>query len=126
MTMFKYEGPGWYKMRNGGKVWVGCDLRDSGNSFIAFPIRGAVITDGCISEISWTGDGRDGSAGDYDLIGPWTEPRKVKLWVNVYDDLSPDACDNRLEANEWASHWENKGKKRIACVEIEVTEGEGL
>ena len=124
MKMFKYEGPGWYKMRNGEKAWVACNLNDSGFKQSA-PLMG--MTDyGCKRIWRENGVFEEGVVGHFDLIGPWREPRKVKLWVSAYDDGNPFAYNTRREADDWAAKLERNGIKRIACVEIEVTEGEGL
>lgn len=48
-------------------------------------------------------------------------PEKIKLWVNVYNDGIPCGVHHsRVKADSSA------GSGRIACVEIEVTEGQGL
>jgi len=63
----------------------------------------------------------------YDLIETWKEPRKGTVWVNVWrdrdnDEISYGAANRRTEAdNEKYSSYE-----RIACVEVNWTEGQGI
>ena len=59
----------------------------------------------------------------YDLIEPWKEPRKYKLFLNVYaigSTFGTHTYSSREEADR------NPAPNRIACKEIEVTEGDGL
>ena len=52
---------------------------------------------------------------------PWrVKPQKLKRWVNVYPNDDISAYETREEADRAADH------RRIACVEIEFEEGDGL
>jgi len=55
---------------------------------------------------------------EFDLIEPWTEPRKGEFWVNVYEGVNKYATKEGAD-NGALSH-------RLACVKVSWTEGEGL
>lgn len=116
MSEFKITSAGFYKMRNGCKAeivgkasngkWVGID------------------SDGYTSD--WTTDGVfypdiDDCVSDFDIIAPWTEPKRVKGWVNVYKDgiisFLPYKTREEADAHDLG---------RITCIYIDVEEGEGL
>lgn len=61
-----------------------------------------------------------------DLITPWADPRTGEFWVNVYDDKKPSIGNvyvykSREEADSFEEFY-----KRLACVRVKWTEGEGL
>lgn len=63
----------------------------------------------------------------YDLLTPWTEPRKGTFWVNVYDgnklQLRTIHDCRETADNEAAQRVKND---RLACIEINWTEGQGI
>ena len=89
-------------------------------------------------QIVWHGDDRLGTVkahmGDasgwvlgetsYDLIEPWTEPKRMKVdvWLNVYATCVSSLWPSKAEADRVSD------AHRIACIHIEsdVVVGEGL
>lgn len=65
-----------------------------------------------------------GHQEDYNLIEPWVEPKTGTIWVNIYDNDTTTDHSNREYADLRAS--QITSKKRLACVEVKWTEGEGL
>lgn len=67
------------------------------------------------------------SGKDFDLISEWVEPRKGEFWVNVYDAHSEvqtgGVCPSRKVADTVSAR---DILKRIACVRVEWTEGQGM
>ena len=58
-----------------------------------------------------------------DLLEPWVEKRSGTVWVNVNEDGNFWIRSSREQADiAAAAH----GVKRLACVEVKWTEGEGL
>lgn len=53
----------------------------------------------------------------HDIIAEWTEPKRIKGWVNVYGRMP---YLTREEADRIA------GRGRKACVYIDIEEGHGL
>lgn len=96
MTEFRYTGPGFYRRRDSGKAWVGCDLRDGGcNS--SYPLLGIVV--GGIGIRSWTDTGATSvkcTPHDYDLIGPWVEAEPEKC-CNINPDCVPTILEPEPE-----------------------------
>tara|TARA_S200002703_G_scaffold150023_1_gene148075 strand:- start:756 stop:1118 length:363 start_codon:yes stop_codon:yes gene_type:complete len=57
----------------------------------------------------------------------WSEPKTGTLWVNIYEDGLYWPNRSRAEANNNAEDYLNVClAERIACVEVNWTEGEGL
>jgi len=109
--MNKFEIGTQWKTR-GGRRAVVVAMYDDGSGFKAWH-----------SEEGWTrAHSMDGSRihpDDYDLIEPWSEPRKGEFWVNVYED-----AHWTYRTEKAANH--GGGTDRIACVKVNWTEGEGL
>lgn len=81
----------------------------------AYPIHGAIHDEGWQIE-SWTAGGEfnvDSPVSTHDLI---PRPKRIQGWVNMY----PWSHASKGEANMAA------GRDRVACVYIDVPEGEGL
>ena len=66
-------------------------------------------------------DVRDGYVSSADLIVPYVEPRTGEFWVNVYKETLGSACLSKASADHSALP-----SKRLACVRVKWTEGEGL
>lgn len=104
-------------LRCGGSIVVPEDLR---------------ILPACIkfSEIMWERNGfynvgEHPSPFDIVAITPKPEPKRIKGWVNVYAPrLRPIIHFSLYEQKEDADA--SAGQGRIACVCIDVAEGEGL
>ena len=112
------EAGKFYRTRNGRKAFVGCEnpFADGSTLRVFGYIEGAGIaiwrTDGCYFS--------DGAAASSDLVAEWVEPKRIKGWVNIDEDYCAYRYDTRKQADAKAS------KDRIACIEIDVLEGEGL
>lgn len=118
------EAGKYYRTRDGRKaVVIGCSPFASTNSnyrvagFIEdFSIGAAWKTDG-----KW-GDGLD----NRDLVAEWVEPKRIKGWVNIR------LVDGRFNFGMLhATHGEalkliDAREPVLACIEIDVLEGEGL
>lgn len=66
---------------------------------------------------------------DIVAVTPKPEPRRIKGWVNVYSNTTDDSYlvvfrDSREEADENKKFFDKD--RRIACIYIDVAEGEGL
>lgn len=125
MTKHNYTPGKAYKMRNGEKaVFVGEHPFD-GDTLIFAHANGTRHCDYYNCDGSWL---RDGTESSLDIIGEWPpEPKKVKGWLNIYPpahrDLALVYCV--LATKEQCDVQPNVGR-RIACIPIEFTEGEGL
>lgn len=141
MENIKLEAGKYYRTRDGRKAFVsGKNPFSDTQCCICGFIEGYGST-------SWTIDGNyysDKSDVAYDLIAEWKEPKRIKGWVNIYSEVvctnrrrrfashdsafpGSDIFLTRQEANRAASHAaEIEGDTRIACIEIDVLEGEGL
>ncbi len=115
MTNWKekyFIGSRW-KCRDGGEAVV---VKYDGDSVFAYVLS---------TNDAWRFNPNGACCGGwniYDLIEPWTEPRKGEFWVNVYPPSGPrdELWDSREEADAM-----DKGD-RLACVRVQWTEGEGL
>ena len=75
--------------------------------------------------VTWQANGMPLTSGWPGLIPKPAPKRRVKGWVNVhlgegYEPWLGDVHDSKDEADDYA------GSERIACIEIDVEEGEGL
>lgn len=73
---------------------------------------------------TWTAEGAylPGCEDDYrDLINV---PKKIERWHNIYDDGSSNVFLTRDDAD--ADDESSSDFKRVACILVSVTEGEGL
>lgn len=118
MSEFKITGPGWYRQRDGRKAYV------AGPAVGGWRFVGMGNEDNFYQEL-WDADGRrvTGAGTPEDLIAPWTEPKKGTVWVNVY---GIGALGGAWETKEEADKHVRPGARRIACVSVNWTEGEGL
>lgn len=66
-----------------------------------------------------------GNPFDIISITPKPEPRRIKGWVNVYDFNNINFGNIHASKAEADKHV-NRIAERIACIEIDVAEGEGL
>ena len=91
-----------------------------------YPVYGAILREKGWDLIAWTvaGEYHKGSIMSDDLV---EKPKIIKGWINVYK-CGPNSCD-RTASTIWetkevadAAGWED----RIACIEVEFKEGEGL
>ncbi|MBR0800960.1 hypothetical protein JQ615_36935 [Bradyrhizobium jicamae] len=79
------------------------------------------------SSCSWNMEGSfyaDLTTNDLDLVEELGEPRRIRGWINIYPGI---ACDTAgpLHANKDTAD-KCSGIDRIACVEIDAGEGQGL
>lgn len=120
----KLEAGKFYKMRNGNKAFVvGLSEQAHSFKFIGTSVRGD-FTD----VHAWKEDGGfgNGEKDDRDLIAEWVEPKRIKGWVNIYNTPGGNyECgsyfSDKSEADTWTEYAE-----RVACIEIDCLEGEGL
>lgn len=124
--MFDINKP--YTTRGGKKAhaWVLPKLDDLGYAFVGY----FEDADGEISTGTWTPDGRY-NAGEkttsLDLINV-PEKRTVKGWLNAYDDHHGMDLSMVHPSKAQADLHSSSFRKRIACIEREITYtvGEGL
>jgi len=102
-----------YQYRNGEKPWkIIWDVPSN-----EFPIV-SIDKDGDVNSHYPDGSFDGDAPSAWDLI---EVKKKIKGWVNVYGDQSYVGL---YETKEKATH--GGGRDRIACIEIEFEEGEGL
>lgn len=126
MTEHNYTPGKAYKMRNGDKaVFVGLKPFTEKTLLFVYKYPNTVN--------EHTIEGRYWSFNDNhpnDIIGEWHEPKKVKGWVNVYGCYPTYVlCDfyfSKMESDKMSVLPRLGSSKRIACIPIEFTEGEGL
>ena len=79
---------------------------------------------------SWALDGSfDCIERQQDLVAEWVEPKRIKGWVNIYLSKLPGGyeCGSFYRTKEEANHWKSyKGGERVACLPVDVLEGQGL
>jgi hypothetical protein len=74
--------PGFWRTRDGQKVEI------VGNSTLVtdYPWLG-VIVKGRISMAGWSNDGSCSKIDqDYDIVAPWSEPKKKRMWETCHSD----------------------------------------
>jgi hypothetical protein len=102
-------------LRCGGSIVVGADLEFRRESFYIDGLESFYI-DG----LEWYANGKfySNETTPFDIISitPKPEPRRIKGWVNIYNDV--------YESKECAKRNAPRGVR--ACIEIDVAEGEGL
>ncbi|MHC2315172.1 hypothetical protein ACVIHC_002218 [Bradyrhizobium diazoefficiens] len=67
-------------------------------------------------------DGKTAANDSWQIVAEWKEPKRIHGFINIYrgGEAIGGLRDTKEEANERAL------KGRIACIEIEVLEGQGL
>lgn len=82
-----------------------------------------VGTEKYVTPHTWTIEGAfmPGGYGNRDLINV---PKKIERWHNIYDDGSSNVFLTRDAAD--ADDESSSNIKRVACILVSVTEGEGL
>jgi len=111
---FKYEGAGWYKMRNGDKVYVVGQVPSEAKFEDGEVFLGKHGDDA----FAWLSNGLYHShniPSEYDLIRKL--PEKKTLWVNVYEDTFATHKTKR-----WAD--DKAAYDRIARIKVEYEEGQ--
>lgn len=126
------EAGKYYRTRNGKKAFVGYVMAD--NPFNA--AKPMYPASGWIEEEEfpqcWNLDGSLHSADEEhkkDLVAEWVEPKRIKGWVNVNPTQFLTMGDVASSGNVWSTKQlaDNAASpNRIACIEIDVLEGEGL
>ena len=112
----KIEAGRYYKTRDGRKAFVmyvaSNPFQDEQPHYFGF------VDD---MSLAWNQKGFCGFDGvtpdKHDLIAPWTEPRKFKLWVYAL----PGIHHARGFCSKQGSEWD----ERLIAI-VEVTEGDGL
>lgn len=135
------EAGKYYRTRDGFKAMVIAKNPfnmhgKQGEAFIGaieFPKPGDDAFDFPESATSWDPSGvfnEDGSESEYDLIAEWVEPKRIKVWVNIFpakereDYPSGYRVGCVTHASKDDAHRMAQGM--IATVEIDVLEGHGL
>ena len=87
-----------------------------------YPLCGVIIHPGGDRTFrTWTKDGWFNQKYEGRLMSIVNAPEKHKFWLNIYGDGT--LC-RRHQSREAANSGASMG--RVACIEIEYTEGEGL
>jgi hypothetical protein len=126
---FKITKPGFYKARNGEKIevvgraangrWVGLDARGSPTAY----------SDDGIYRPEW-----GNNKCQNDLVAEWVEPKRIKGWLAIGVKGEREAglsaiCGNIGLTQEDATNSFNRIFAKyspVACIEIDVAEGQGL
>jgi hypothetical protein len=140
----KLEAGKYYRTRDGRKAFVTAVAME--NPFGAmnelYPVIGYV--EGRYASASWTAEGfllMECERGD-DLVAEWVEPKRIQGWMNVYaghipglvnrENLKTDSFGGQIYGSRCHADIAaytgglDADLVRIACIEIEVVEGEGL
>lgn len=104
-----------YQTRDGREVRI---YAVDGGGF--YPIQGAVLIGGRWIMYSWSGLGYINRPIDPEANDLIEVPKIIKAWVNIYPFSDGYVYKTREEADKAADF------NRIACVQIEFKEGEGL
>ena len=111
----KLEAGKFYKTRGGHKAFVTAIIPDASDE--GWPAVGWLLGDH--TPRSWTLTGRN--SGHDDLIAEWVEPKRIKGWVNICSSGQPGLIhETKREADRVADGG------RLACIEIDCLEGDGL
>lgn len=119
MEEFKYEGLGWYMTRGGEKAWVGCNLYEGGYKG-GNPLRGCIGSVECM----WNERGEQPFDCTEDNLtgGKLPEPKRIKGWIALSGKGKTSWVSERKEIAKSALYYDGV----VACIEIDVEEGEGL
>jgi hypothetical protein len=112
-----------FQARRGTPARIICDNFQGGDFRFVVAIQAPLTKEGWeFRTYNHRGEYYGGCPGERDLI---RRPIKRKGWVNIYrSDCGPFGTCGGLETREQADAL--KQCDRIACIEIEFTEGEGL
>lgn len=121
---FDVDWPHGHVTKDGCKARIVCrDLRSEQGSIVA-----AVTTHTGSSEIvvAYFSDGKVFQEGEnlYDLFNAPPPKPRIKGWLNVYDTGEVIRLLTRSEADLQARTW--TCRRRVACIPIDIEEGEGL
>jgi len=142
LEKLKIEAGKYYRTRDGRKARIDCIIEPVMGK-LKYPCVGEL--EGWLSKTppSWQLDGSfDSVEREQDLVAEWKEPKRIKGWMNIYDQLHEDLqatvvaegsafpgttiFSNKLKADEAAVKAAAWSGNRIACVEIDVLEGQGV
>lgn len=134
----KFKSGEYWQTRGGDKAFIASvGLPNPFGKFKAlFPVCGYIEGDD-EDDHTWGEDGNyfradEDEESDLDLIKPWVEPRRIKGWVNVYaaygngQDINAPAYGVGRVYKTKKECEQLRGPYSIACIEIDVLEGEGL
>jgi len=123
----------YYRTRDGRRAFLTTTINN--NPFRSdgdgrYPVSGFIEGDG---RNDWSASGEFYENGmnnhNGDLIAEWVEPKRIKGWLNINRPLGAECGDVASTGNVWASKEHADvcaSERRIACIEIDVLEGEGL
>jgi hypothetical protein len=134
------EAGKYYRTVCGKKAYVAATnpFGASGDGVSDYVVAGFIEGYGAVT---WTRDGRQATFTDSpaDLVAEWVEPKRIKGWVNVFAGVNPYIPGSTVGEVEVhlgsvkstkedceAAVRHRSDKHRIACIEIDVLEGQGL
>lgn len=121
MSNLIIEAGKYYLSRDGRQVHV-VAIRDDMAQL--FPVLGYFT--GLSGFSAWTADGGRGNLSgpndSLDLIEEWVEPLGGTVWVNVYENDELYTHHSREAADRCCKN----NQTRLACIEVNWKEGEGL
>ncbi|MBR0721781.1 hypothetical protein [Bradyrhizobium manausense] len=130
MEKLKIEAGKFYRTRSGAKAFVAMDKRNPFNPDDEYPILAYIDEEPETNTHKWLNpDGREYASKEYehDLVAEWREPKRIKGWLNVY--LPGDGRDEMFSCVHKTREKADAvmfASERIACIEIDVLEGQGL
>ncbi|RWE44218.1 hypothetical protein [Mesorhizobium sp.] len=129
-TKLQLEAGKYYLTRDGRKGFV-AGSSPFGSTVDCHQVVGYIDCD--THALGWGKDGfywanKDEDARD--LVAEWVEPKRIKGWVNIYPDVNGNMpskviVNNCLHGTKDDAD-DHAMTGRIACIEIDVLEGQGL
>lgn len=119
------EAGKFYRTRDGGKAYV-CGRHPFDKTPNHMPFFGFVEKEGQYTVFWWHLDGTAGESVPHStLVAEWVEPKRIKGWVATDGMFCSQISKTKLEAvKEFRRAY--LGGDIIACIEIDVLEGQGL
>jgi len=129
----KLEAGKFYQTRDGRKAFVAALVENPFGETESIYVARGYINDKNV-ERGWTASGiwYVGEDNKNDLIAEWTEPKRIKGWLNISSQATASPgyhsfqCTHIFKTRELADQFANNVGPRIACIEIDVLEGQGL
>jgi len=124
----KIEAGKYYRTREGKQAFVAA-LAQSPFDKDPVPYIGYVKGHKLQEQFWWSEAGRaqpDGNEDPFDLVAEWQEPKRIRGWLNVFACASTGFYTTGVWETKEAADSRPGIERRLACIEIDVLEGQGL